>query len=1044
MLNSGVEVASAYVTLMPSMRGFRGKLDKQMKGIAKGAGSSAGETFGSGFAATAGKWAKRGAIAIGGAVTTALGASLWKGWNRLTAIENAESKLAGLGHSAKSVESIMESALKSVKGTAYGLGDAATIAAGAVAAGIEPGKQLTKYLKTTADAATIAGVSINEMGPIFNRVQTQQRAYTMELNMLADRGIPIYQWLQEELGVTQEQLRSMVQAGELDSETYFKAIEKNIGGAALESGNTTTGMIANIGAAMGRFGATLLSTVFPMLKPFFANVIEWIDNLTAKVEPMAEAFGVWFQETLVPGAEKAKESLMPVLEDMADWIEDNKEEIISIAAGVGTFLAGLLALKAGAKAMMLVRGAVMALRAAFTLLMAHPILLLVSALAAGFVYLWQTNEDFRKGVMDAWDKISAAVMTAWNEHIWPALKDFKGWIIDEVVPALKSFWEDTVKPTFKAIGDWITDVWDNLIYPVFLELKEFVLESLIPAILYFWNDIIKPTFKMIGETITKWWNEIIGPILGRFFRFISEDLGPIVLWLWNNVVEPAFKGIGKFIKEAWENVIHPAVKKFNDFLNDILIPALQWLWDVAVDVFEGTRDTIKNVWENGIKPSFNFLKDAVEAVGDTFEAVVDGIGIAWELLRMIVAKPIVAVLEFVNDGIIDGINRVLGWVSEDLTIPHVPISQGLKNAASGWYLQDRKGGGSGGSVVARASGGILPGFSPGRDDLFFSGPAGNLALSGGEAIMRPEWTRAIGANAIDRMNAAARTGGVAGVRSLLGDHDDRKGGGFGDWIGGLAADAWNFFRAMWSDPIGALVDMFMGPFNLLNSNPFYDFMVDGTKKIAGLAKDKILGMIGFGKDDDPGTGGRNGPGLPWQALWGMIKALVPSAIMTSNYRPGAITRSGYPSLHGMGRAVDFVAPNMRAAFNAIRPLLPWTELYYSPMEWQQMRGGRNYNTRGTPAYADHFDHIHAAFAKGGIFTGLYDDGGYLPPGLSLVANKTGKPEAVLTDKQWDALSSGGGGDTYNLFGVPMEVAGDVAATINYETRRNRRGKYARR
>lgn len=33
----------------------------------------------------------------------------------------------------------------------------------------------------------------------------------------------------------------------------------------------------------------------------------------------------------------------------------------------------------------------------------------------------------------------------------------------------------------------------------------------------------------------------------------------------------------------------------------------------------------------------------------------------------------------------------------------------------------------------------------------------------------------------------------------------------------------------------------------------------------------------------------------------------------------------------------------------------------------------------------------------------YDDGGYIPPGLSLVANGTGRPEPVLTSQQWDDI-----------------------------------------
>lgn len=212
-------------------------------------------------------------------LATAIGAMTIKGGiSRALNIEDAQAKLKGLGHDAQSVEDIMESALASVKGTAYGLDAAATLAATAVAAGVKPGQQLTKYLGTAADAATIAGVSLSEMGSIFNKVQTQQRAYTMEINQLADRGIPIYQWLQDELGVTQEALRKMVAAGEVDSATYFKVIQKNIGGAALESGKTTRGAWANLLAAMSRVGARIVSGPINDVRKGFGDVTKWIDD----------------------------------------------------------------------------------------------------------------------------------------------------------------------------------------------------------------------------------------------------------------------------------------------------------------------------------------------------------------------------------------------------------------------------------------------------------------------------------------------------------------------------------------------------------------------------------------------------------------------------------------------------------------------------------------------------------------------------------------------------------------------------------------------
>lgn len=56
--------------------------------------------------------------------------------------------------------------------------------------------------------------------------------------------------------------------------------------------------------------------------------------------------------------------------------------------------------------------------------------------------------------------------------------------------------------------------------------------------------------------------------------------------------------------------------------------------------------------------------------------------------------------------------------------------------------------------MPRAEGGMVPGWTPGRDIY-------NVHLSGGEAIMRPEWARAVGPQIIDAMNHQAKHGGFA-------------------------------------------------------------------------------------------------------------------------------------------------------------------------------------------------------------------------------------------------------------------------------------------
>lgn len=272
-----------YVEIMPSTKGIgkavEGDLNKQFKNA---------EKTGDGFFSKVGKWAKGGAIAIGGMVAGIATLALTGGISRALNIEDAQAKLKGLGHDTKSVEAIMKDALASVKGTAFGLDAAATTAAAAVASGIKPGKELEGYLRLTADAATIAGVSMEEMGSIMNKVQAKGKAQMEDLNRLTERGIPIMQMLADEYGVTAEEMSAMVSRGEVDSERFRAALEKNLGGAALESGNTTRGAFANMRAALSRLGLAFVGDGLSGAKTFFNEITVILDGLTERVGPWVE------------------------------------------------------------------------------------------------------------------------------------------------------------------------------------------------------------------------------------------------------------------------------------------------------------------------------------------------------------------------------------------------------------------------------------------------------------------------------------------------------------------------------------------------------------------------------------------------------------------------------------------------------------------------------------------------------------------------------------------------------------------------------------
>ena len=313
--SSGFE--KAFSTAQKAVNSFSAKFDSIGKKI-----SSVGDSLTSKIT--------KPALAAG---TALAGITLAKGWNRLTGIDDARAKLQGLGHDAESVETIMNSALASVKGTSFGLDEAATTAANAVAAGIKPGQELTKYLSMTADAAAIAGTSMSEMGSIINKVQTGQTVYTEDLEQLADRGLPVYQWIAEEAGVAASEVKQLASDGEISSQMLYSAIEKNIGGAAQIIGETSfSAALDNIGASISRIGANFLDAggqgggFFSQLKPLMADFSESLGVLETKASEM----GVKFGEAFANVVQKAQE-----MKTRFDALPESVQSLIVKAAGIG-------------------------------------------------------------------------------------------------------------------------------------------------------------------------------------------------------------------------------------------------------------------------------------------------------------------------------------------------------------------------------------------------------------------------------------------------------------------------------------------------------------------------------------------------------------------------------------------------------------------------------------------------------------------------------------------------------------------------------------
>jgi len=243
------------------------------------------------------------------------------GFDRAVNIEQAEFKLKGLGHSAEEVDDIMKNALASVKGTAYGLDEAATIAASAVAAGVEPGEDLERTLKLVADAAAISGRDMGSMGAIFNKVAAAGKMTGQELNQLTDAGIPMLDLLGQTLGKTTEEVKEMVSAGEIGFDEFRDAIEKGMGGAALTLGQTFEGSLSNVKAAAARLGESFMSPLMDSMTPALGTITNIIDALTSgsmeNIDNLLDTLATQIQD----GIFELIENLEPIIENVLTLID---------------------------------------------------------------------------------------------------------------------------------------------------------------------------------------------------------------------------------------------------------------------------------------------------------------------------------------------------------------------------------------------------------------------------------------------------------------------------------------------------------------------------------------------------------------------------------------------------------------------------------------------------------------------------------------------------------------------------------------------------
>ncbi|MEG2018746.1 MAG: tape measure protein, partial [Clostridium sp.] len=358
--------------------------------------------------------------------------------------------------------------------------------------------ELTKF-GNMGSAYGIQEDGLKEMVRQYSQVQQAQVAYTEDLNILQDRGIPIYKALAETMGVPVAQVKKLASEGKVTADVYNKAIDSianKTTGAMENQSKTFSGMMSTLGDNLTMLAGALakpifdkmkenlqglmpkleefttlvgkegignaISSMFPQLKPlidFFTNIA---NVLTSVVIPALLSFGGWivdnigpisFLTTTIGGAVLAFKGFM-VVKGVITAFQEAKLAIalFSVTSNGATIAQGAFngMLTLGETVIALLTGkvtlAALAQEAWNAVMAMNPIGLVVIAIGAlvgAFIYLWNTSEGFRNFWIGLWDTVKNACITAWN--------------------SVSTFFTDTIPNVFRGIINFFKSDWKEII-----------------------------------------------------------------------------------------------------------------------------------------------------------------------------------------------------------------------------------------------------------------------------------------------------------------------------------------------------------------------------------------------------------------------------------------------------------------------------------------------------------------------------------------------------------------------------------------------------
>ena len=332
-----------------------------------------------------------------------------------------------------------------------------------------------------------------------------------------------------------------------------------------------------------------------------------LDNLQGQItilKSALEGLAISFGELLLP----AIKMIVGWVQQFVDWLngmdEGTKKVITTVAllaAALGPVLIVVGKVVSAVGTIMTivpkVAGVINTVKTAFaalnTTMLANPIFLIIAAitaLVAAFIYLWNTNEDFRQFWINLWENVKEVAIA-----VWEAIKNF-----------FTAAWEaisSTAQAVWNGIKDFFSGLWEG-IKTIFSTVVE-VIKTIITTYFNIYKTIITTVLNAIKTVFTTVWNGIktvVTTVVTAIQTFITTAWNAI-----KNTVTTVLNAIKTVITTVW-NAIKAAVTTVVNAIKNVISTVWNGIKNTVSTVVNGIKNTVSTVFNNiksSIKEGFN-------------------------------------------------------------------------------------------------------------------------------------------------------------------------------------------------------------------------------------------------------------------------------------------------------------------------------------------------------------------------------------------------------------------------------------------------------